>query len=83
MAQFERVVSVDLKPALLDPEGGAISGVLQELGFPVEAVRVGRRIHLTVSAPDGDAATRLCAEMAERVLANPVLETWRVEAPES
>lgn len=80
MPHFKRVVAVDLKPALLDPEGEAIRGVLQHLGYPVDAVRVGRRIEVTVSAAGPSEADDLAAAMAERVLANPVMETFRVEA---
>lgn len=80
MSHFKRVVAVDLKPALLDPEGEAILGVLRHLGYPVEDVRVGRRIQLTVSADGPDDASALATEMADRVLANPVMETFRVGA---
>ncbi len=79
MPHFKRVVAVDLKPALLDPEGEAILGVLKHLGYPVEDVRVGRRIQLTVSADSPDDASALATAMADRVLANPVMETFRVE----
>jgi phosphoribosylformylglycinamidine synthase PurS subunit len=78
MGRFKRVVAVDLRPALLDPEGEAIMGVLSSLGYGVEEVRVGRRIQLTVSADSDAEADRVCAEMASRVLANPVMETFRV-----
>ena len=80
MPQFKRLVAVDLKPALLDPEGEAILGVLKHLGYPVEDVRVGRRIELTVRADGPNDARALACEMAQRVLANPVMETFRVEA---
>ena len=82
MAQFKRVVAVDLKPALLDPEGEAILGVLQHLGFPVTDVRVGKRIQVTVSAEGPEAADRAVAAMAERVLANPVMETFQLQPTE-
>ena len=80
MPHVKRVVAVDLKPALLDPEGEAILGVLKHLGYPVQDVRVGRRIQLTISADGPEDASALATEMADRVLANPVMETFRVEA---
>lgn len=82
MPHFERVVAVELKPALLDPEGEAIRGVLQHLGYPVQDVRVGRRIQVTVIAAGPDEANDLAAAMADRVLANPVMETFRIEGTE-
>lgn len=79
MAQFKRVVAVNLKPALLDPEGEAILGVLQHLGFPVTDVRVGKRIEVTVAADEPGAADAAVRALAEQVLANPVMETFCVE----
>jgi len=79
MKHFERVVAVDLKPSLLDPEGDAILGVLRHMGFPVSSVRVGRRIQLTVAAATSADADAVCREMAEQLLANPVMESFRVE----
>lgn len=83
MPHFKRVVAVDLKPALLDPEGEAILGVLQHLGYPVEDVRVGRRIELTVSADGPAEADAVAAAVGDRVLANPVMETFRLEGADS
>jgi phosphoribosylformylglycinamidine synthase PurS subunit len=79
MKFFKRVVAVDLKPSLLDPEGDAISSVLRHMGFPVTSVRVGRRIQLTVAAATSADADAVCRQMGEQLLANPVMESFRVE----
>ncbi|MBO0870067.1 MAG: phosphoribosylformylglycinamidine synthase subunit PurS [Micromonosporaceae bacterium] len=75
------VVDVMLKPEILDPQGQAVADALPRLGVSgIESVRVGKRIEIEFSgAPDLDQAR----EIADRLLANPVIEdyTVRVEEP--
>lgn len=79
MSRFHLEVLVRLKPGVLDPQGQQVAKVLHELGYaPVVAVRVGRLIDVEVEAPDAAAAKALGQEMAERLLANPVLEVCDV-----
>lgn len=74
------VVNVMLKPEILDPQGQAISDALPRLGVSgVESVRVGKRIEIEFSgAPDLDQAR----ELADRLLANPVIEDFTVRVEE-
>lgn len=69
-------IVVHLKDGVRDPAGEAVEHVLREMGFPVQALRIGR--HITVQV-EGDDAETLGRQMAERLLANPVLETFSVE----
>jgi len=70
-------VFVSLKPGVLDPQGRAVHHALEGLGFTgVEDVRVGRMIELQVADSTSDAALR---EMCEKLLANRVIENYRVE----
>lgn len=70
-------VTVSLKPGVLDPQGRAIHHALEGLGFAqVQDVRVGKVIELDVA--DGTSEDQV-AEMARRLLANTVIETFRVE----
>ena len=76
------VVNVMPKTEILDPQGQAIVGVLGRLGFDgISDVRQGKRFELEVD--DGIADEKI-AEIAESLLANTVIEDWRVsrEAPE-
>jgi phosphoribosylformylglycinamidine synthase subunit PurS len=74
-------VTVFLKPGVLDVQGKAIEGALHALGFPgAREVRVGRVIDLELDAPDSAAAEAQAREMANRLLANPVIESYRIEA---
>lgn len=69
-------IVVHLKDGVRDPAGEAVEHVLREMGYPVENLRIGRHITLEVEGQDPDRAAR---EMAERLLANPVLEQFSVE----
>ncbi len=69
------------KEGVTDPEGEAILGGLRSLGYTaVRRARSGRFFTLTVSAPDADAAREDASRMADRLLANPVIQTFRVES---
>jgi phosphoribosylformylglycinamidine synthase len=70
-------VIVSLKPGVLDPQGRAVHHALEGLGFSgVEDVRVGRMIELDVTDGTSDEALR---EMCEKLLANMVIENYRIE----
>ena len=73
-------VEVFLKPGVLDVEGKAIEGALHGLGFDgVGHVRVGKTISFDL--PDGDraAAETEVKAMCDRLLANAVIESYRIE----
>ena len=73
-------VVVFLKPGVLDVQGKAIEGALAGLGFDgVTNARVGRIITLDVDAPDKASAEAKVRSMCDRLLANAVIETYRVE----
>jgi phosphoribosylformylglycinamidine synthase len=70
-------IVVSLKPGVLDPQGRAVHHALDGLGFTgVEGVRVGRLIELDVADGTSDASLR---EMCEKLLANTVIENYRIE----
>jgi phosphoribosylformylglycinamidine synthase len=70
-------VHVSLKPGVLDPQGRAIHHSLEGLGFAgVNDVRAGRLIELDVEDGTTDAALD---EMCRKLLANMVIENYRVE----
>ena len=70
-------VFVTLKPGVLDPQGRAIHHALGGLGFAqVNDVRAGRLIELDVADDTPDAAVD---EMCRKLLANTVIENYRIE----
>ena len=77
---MKAVVHVDLKPGVLDPQGRAIAHALSGLGFEgVSGARVGKVITLDLAATDRAAAEKEVAQMCEKLLANTVIERYRVE----
>ncbi len=72
-------ITVQLKSGVLDVEGAAIGRALQTLGFAGTSVRVGRTFEVDVPAETVEAARALLDDMARKLLANPVMETFRVE----
>ena len=80
MSPYTAHVTVMLKPLVNDPAGLAVRDGLSALGFDgVEAVRVGKRLVVTLSAPDAEEAARLVNAMCDELLANPVIEDFVVE----
>ena len=76
-------VVVRLKPSVLDPQGKTVQQALASLGFDeVAAVRMGKAIHLQLSAPDRPRAEARVRAMCERLLANPIIETFQFELKE-
>jgi phosphoribosylformylglycinamidine synthase PurS subunit len=68
------VVDVMLKPEILDPAGQAVINALPRLGVSdVRSVRIGKRIELEF---DGDADLDRAREIADKLLANPVIEDF-------
>ena len=73
-------VYVTLKPSILDPQGKTIAQALHTMGYDaISDVRQGKFFELDVEAASPDEARATVAEVAERVLANPVIESFRVE----
>lgn len=69
---------------LLDPQGKAVMGGLQNLGLSgVEDVRVGKNITLQLSAASPEEARQLAEEASKKLLANPVMEYFEVECEPS
>ncbi len=74
------VVTVMLKDGVLDPQGRAIGHALGTLGFEgVGEVRAGKVIELELAEPDPQRAREAAEAMARRLLANLVIESFRVE----
>lgn len=74
-------VLVRPKEGILDPQGQAVERALPALGYEgVSNVRIGRLIELEVADGDAEAVTSRVREMCERLLANPLIEGYQVEA---
>lgn len=73
-------VHVFLKPGVLDVQGKAVESALHGLGWAdVEHVRVGKTIEFDLKATDTASAEAEVKQMCEKLLANTVIESYRVE----
>ncbi len=75
-------VTVTLKTGVLDPQGKAIEGALASLGVPgIASVRQGKVFDIEMSGTDKAAAEAALKMACEKLLANTVIENFRVEIP--
>ncbi len=67
---------------LLDPQGKAVMGGLENLGLTgVEDVRIGKSIHLQINAGSEEKAKAIAEEASKKLLSNPVMEYFEVSIP--
>lgn len=79
--RFTFEVLVTLKPGLADPQGSAVLSSLPALGWSnVSSVRIGKHVLLEIEAESEQQARDQIDQMAARLLANPVIEDYRVVA---
>ncbi|MBM3545901.1 MAG: phosphoribosylformylglycinamidine synthase subunit PurS [Alphaproteobacteria bacterium] len=77
---MKATVHVTLKPGVLDPQGVAIGHALTGLGFAgVNSVRMGKFLELDLAETDRAKAEAAVKAMCEKLLANTVIESYRVE----
>jgi phosphoribosylformylglycinamidine synthase len=73
-------VFVTLKPSVFDPQGRTIAEALHSMGYTgVGDVRQGKYFELEVDATSTDEARALASDVADKLLANPVIESYRIE----
>ncbi len=73
-------VTVTLKTGILDPQGKAIEGALKSLGVPgVASVRQGKVFDIEIDGGDKAQAEKALKEASEKLLANTVIENYRIE----
>ena len=73
-------VFVTLKPSVFDPQGTTVAEALHTLGYAtVRDVRQGKYFELELTADSSDKARSIASEVADKLLANPVIEAYRVE----
>jgi phosphoribosylformylglycinamidine synthase len=72
-------VLVRPKPGILDPQGEAVESALEHLGFAVSGARVGKVVDLELDTADEAEARAQVERMCERLLANPLIESYEIE----
>jgi len=78
--RFKVDVYVTLKRTVNDPEGLTIKGALTQLGFDeIDQLRAGKYFEIWLDAPDEATTAKRVDAMCDKLLANPVIEDYRVE----
>jgi phosphoribosylformylglycinamidine synthase subunit PurS len=78
--KYHARIYVTLRPSVLDPAGTAVQSGLAHMGYTdVESVRIGKYIEVNLSAADETQANSQLDLMCDQLLANPVIENYRVE----
>ena len=73
-------VTITLKPGLLDAQGKTIKSALDTLGFKgVKGVRMGKYVEIELNGTRAAAAKKDVERMCRKLLANPVVETYRID----
>ena len=73
-------VFVTLKPSVFDPQGTTVAEALHTMGYTsVSGVRQGKYFELDVAAATADEAKTIAAEVSQKLLANPVIESYRID----
>ena len=76
---MKALVHVTLKPDVLDPQGKAIQKASISLGYEaIRSVRQGKLFEVEVDARDAAAVQELLAELCKKLLANPVIEDFKI-----
>ncbi len=76
-------IYVTLKKGVLDPQGEAVKKSLKVLDYgQVDEVRIGKFIEVWLKASNRESALKELEEMSDKLLANPVIEDYRVEIVE-
>lgn len=72
-------IYITLKPAVNDPQGSTVRSGLHTLGFhSVHDVRIGKYLEIQIDAPDQTQAQTQVSQMCQQLLANPVIEDYRI-----
>ena len=75
---MKATVLVRPKPGILDPQGEAVESSLRQLGFAIEAARVGRVVDLELGDGNPDQVRAELERMCEQLLANPLIESYEI-----
>lgn len=81
--KYKAIVSVMPHKEILDPQGKAVKHAIEQLGIAnVSEVRIGKQIELEITASSLETAQSAAAEASGKILANPIMEEFRIEIVE-
>jgi len=73
-------IKVTLRQSILDVQGKAVEHALKNLGYQtVESARIGKYIEVTINEEERLQAERICNDISQKLLSNPVMENYSFE----
>ncbi len=80
---LKAIVTVMLKKGIFDPQGRAVQNGLESIGFEkIRSVRIGKQIEIALDTQDKGVADASVHQMCDKMLANPVVESYSFEIKE-
>jgi phosphoribosylformylglycinamidine synthase len=80
---FNAKIKVTLRQSILDVQGKAVEHALKNLGYTtVDSARIGKYIEVSINEADRQEAERICNEICQKLLSNPVMENYAFELEE-
>ncbi|MCF8381992.1 MAG: phosphoribosylformylglycinamidine synthase subunit PurS [Chlorobium sp.] len=77
---FNAKIKVTLRQSILDVQGKAVEHALKNLGYTtVDSARIGKYIEVSINEVDRHEAERICNEICQKLLSNPVMENYAFE----
>ncbi|MGB0130352.1 phosphoribosylformylglycinamidine synthase subunit PurS [Chlorobium sp.] len=77
---FNAKIKVTLRQSILDVQGKAVEHALKNLGYTtVDSARIGKYIEVSINEADRQEAERICNEICQKLLSNPVMENYAFE----
>ena len=77
--KYQASIFVTLRPSVLDPAGTAVQSALKQWDYHVDSVRIGKYVEIVLDAENETEASQKLNEVADKLLANPVIENYRFE----
>jgi len=72
-------VTVTLKKSILDPQGSAVEKALRSMNYPVDSVRIGKFMEVSLTDEARENAEAIMDEICRKLLSNPVIEDYSFE----
>jgi len=77
---FNAKIKVTLRQSILDVQGKAVEHALKNLGYAtVDSARIGKYIEVSINEADRHEAERICNDICQKLLSNPVMENYAFE----
>jgi phosphoribosylformylglycinamidine synthase len=77
--KYQASIFVTLRPSVLDPAGTAVQSALKQWDYHVDSDRIAKYVEIVLDAENEAEASQKLNEVADKLLANPVIENYRVE----